>query len=362
MSIESSRDNGPEQSTPDKAKALLGRLEKGEAVQLYNAMSKLGDDPSFVGRINFIKRNPSFIDGFNKNKPANMAALSTTKDAYGYKGTAEQNAIFFKTYLELKAAGLDKKGEVKETQPAETETDPHMPGTDPADLDAYLAFLPKPEDLNTGEVYFGGAHPNQSTPKSPGFFRTGGRRDVIQNVRNEFGTNTQVEYTSERSAPDAKTVSQELPTSDAPRGAVDLASVAPNERAATVAKELAREAGDLNYLLEAYPMALSAASTTILEGLGSNPYDKLAQTKSARLENGAVILTQADGTHLTTSLFTDDAFHPKDIRGTAEEIAAKEEATANGLIASANRPKDELNPDLFNDDEEFLFDDSKKAS
>lgn len=146
MSIESSHDNGPEQSTADKAGEMLRHLEKGEAVQLYNAMSKLGDDPSFVGRVNLMTRNPSFVDKFNKNKPANMPPLDTRKDAYGYKGTADQNSVFVKTYLEMKAsetATPGEKPEVKERPEVPQETDPNAPKDGEGDLDDWLGFMPR---------------------------------------------------------------------------------------------------------------------------------------------------------------------------------------------------------------------------
>ncbi len=362
MSLES-HDNGPEKSTAEKARDYL---REGAHLSLSNVMPKLGDDGSFIGRINFIKRNPKFVTNFNKNKPEDMPPLDTKKDAYGYKGTEGQNMVYLQTYLEIKAAEPEKKVEVKEVAIADPDKDPSMPANSEEDLDAYLSFLPKKEEVNTGTVseveihtYREDLGSNETATVSP----------VTNDPANPKGTESLV-------------VSDKKPVVDVKAGPLAdvLGSEAPNDRAATLVKALASESGDMKYLVEAWPMALSAAATTVQEGLqsqGLNPYDTLANTVSASLKSGDVVLNLKDGRTITTALLPEDAWYPAvDIREglhnapiakrtielsddpieyTAAELAAK---ARSEQIASINASKDKIpDPSVFRDDEEFQFDD-----
>ncbi len=336
MSVESSRDTSPEQSTPDKAKELQRRLEKGEPVQLYNAIQKLGDDPSFVGRMNLIKRNPSFVEAFNANKPKNMPGLSETKDAYGYKGTQEQNAVYLKTYLEMKASGGESPVAKLEVQAPTPEEDSNAPATSTEDLDDYLAFLPKKEDVNVAPISDVEIRTYHNDPLS----------DELQTASQEGS-----------SPVEPLIVRDNKPIIDVKSGSLSdvLASESPNERAASLVKALAGESGDLKYLFEAWPMAVSAASTTLQEGLqaqGFNPYDALANTVSAGLESGNVVLRLKDGKTVTTALLPDSAWHPVDFRN-----APQTEQERQSALAQLTKPKDIVDSSFFKDDtDDFQFD------
>lgn len=375
MSLES-HDSGPEQSTPEKAQDYLKKLEAGTPLQLSSVMPKLGDDGSFVGRMNIITRNPSFVAAFNKNKPAGMPPLSTMKDAYGYKGTQEQNAVYIKTYLEMKAAGAEKQAPAKEVEVADPDKGPNMPTDSGEDLDDYLGFLPEKTDLNTMAI--------SEVELRRRFDPTPAKAQIVTelNPSDPLSSRDATPITFTDLGPSVLVTRE--PLSEV------LAKDPANERAATLVKALGQESGDLKNLFETWPMALATASTTVQEGIkgqGLNPYDTLANTVSASLINGAVVLTLKTGKEVTTALFPDSAWNPVDpsnkpvvaAKGpdqelsdltdeelaakklAAQELAAKEAASEEWDVDSEYRTvKKEaiVDASFFTDPEdEFHFDD-----
>lgn len=90
--------------TRTQVEAEIVRLEK-EGI-LYEALKRYGDDPSFAGRLKYIKEHNGFIELINHYLGESSKELfSLEVKNYGYKTTqdnARQNIAFLKAYLAVK--------------------------------------------------------------------------------------------------------------------------------------------------------------------------------------------------------------------------------------------------------------------